>query len=210
MALPVNFKDDVLASSMDGKRRYNMITNSDGTVSFEDVTTYSQEGSNFGSAQINNTNGAINTINNNVLDTIEQISANKSGGKFAGALALKNVNNSLTANSKHFYFDYKNGKYGYNTNPNRGADTFHPFSNSQVITISPFTSLSKTIELDFEPSYVAIFATSGTGYPSIYNNGNMLTTNDTVCKIVSINGNKVTFSHASNNLSWTYVLMAIA
>lgn len=128
MALPVNFKDDVLASSMDGKRRYNMITNSDGTVSFEDVTTYSQEGSNFGSAQINNTNGAINTINNNVLDTIEQISANTSGGKFAGALALKNVNNSLVANSKHFYFDYKDGKYGYNTNPNRGADTFFPFS----------------------------------------------------------------------------------
>lgn len=127
MALPVNFKDDVLASSMDGKRRYNMITNSDGTVSFEDVTTYSQEGSNFGSAQINNTNGAINTINNNVLDTIEQISANTSGGKFAGALALKNVNNSLKANSKHFYFDYKNGKYGFNTDPNRGADTFAPF-----------------------------------------------------------------------------------
>lgn len=95
MALPVNFKDDVLASSMDGKRRYNMITNSDGTVSFEDVTTYSQEGSNFGSAQINNTNGAINKINNNVLDTIEEISANTSGGKFAGALALKNVNNSI-------------------------------------------------------------------------------------------------------------------
>ena len=95
MALPVNFKDDVLASSMDGKRRYNMITNSDGTVSFEDVTTYSQEGSNFGSAQINNTNGEINKINNNVLDTIEEISANTSGGKFAGALALKNVNNSI-------------------------------------------------------------------------------------------------------------------
>ena len=120
------------------------------------------------------------------------------------------LNNSLVANSKHFYFDYKDGKYGYNTNPNRGADTFIPFSNSQVMTISPFTSLSKTIELDFNPSYVVIFTTTGTGYPSIYNNGNMLTTNDTVCKIVSINGNKVTFSHASNNLSWTYVLMAIA
>ena len=37
------------------------------------------------------------------------------------------VNNSLVANSKHFYFDYKNGKYGFNTNPNRGADTFVPF-----------------------------------------------------------------------------------
>lgn len=116
----------------------------------------------------------------------------------------------MIANSNHFYFDYKDGKYGYNTNPNRGADTFFPFSNSQVITISPFTSLSKTIELDFEPSYVAIFATSGTGYPSIYNNGNILTTNKDVCKINSVTSNKVTFSHASNNVSWTYVLMAIA
>ena len=35
----------------------------------------------------------------------------------------------MVANNKHFYFDYKNGKYGYNTNPNRGADTFVPFNN---------------------------------------------------------------------------------
>ena len=124
--------------------------------------------------------------------------------------AIDEVNNSLVVNSKHFYFDYKNGKYGYNTSPNRGADTFFPFSNSQVITISPFTSLSKTVELDFKPSYIAIFTTDGTGYPCIYNNGNILITNNTVCKIDSVNGNTVTFSHNSNNLSWTYVLMAIA
>ena len=40
----------------------------------------------------------------------------------------------MIANSKHFYFDYKNGKYGYNTNPNRGADTFVPFSNAEQQT----------------------------------------------------------------------------
>ena len=33
----------------------------------------------------------------------------------------------MCANSNHFYFDYKDGKYGYNTDPNRGADTFNPF-----------------------------------------------------------------------------------
>ena len=38
------------------------------------------------------------------------------------------INNSLTANNSQFYFDYQDGKYGYNTDPNRGADTFHPFS----------------------------------------------------------------------------------
>lgn len=32
-------------------------------------------------------------------------------------------------------FDYQNGKYGYNTNPNRGADTFHPFSANEVRAI---------------------------------------------------------------------------
>ena len=29
--------------------------------------------------------------------------------------------------------DYKNGKYGYNTSSNRGADTFHPFSGYEYL-----------------------------------------------------------------------------
>lgn len=144
MALPVNFKDDVLASSMDGKRRYNMITNSDGTVSFEDVTTYSQEGSNFGSAQINNTNGAINTINNNVLDTIEQISANTSSGKFAGALALKNVNNSF--GGMKFGID-SDGNYGY---IKAGADSVTPFRSDYFFLNSMKTSVyNATLDMGY-------------------------------------------------------------
>ena len=35
--VPVNFKDDIMNSSMGGKRRYKMINNSDGTVSLEDA-----------------------------------------------------------------------------------------------------------------------------------------------------------------------------
>ena len=120
----------------------------------------------------------------------------------------------VASNGQKLYFDSKDGKYGYNTDPNRGADTFHPFSNSQVMTISKFTSLSKTIELDIEPSYVVIFATKKPGYesgfPSIYNNGDIFVVNPDVCKINSVTGNKVTFSHSSGNTSWTYVLMAIA
>ena len=34
----------------------------------------------------------------------------------------------MSANNNHFYFDYKNGKYGFNTDSNRDADTFFPFS----------------------------------------------------------------------------------
>lgn len=40
------------------------------------------------------------------------------------------LNSSLTINSNQFYFDYQDGKYGFNTDPNRGADTFNPFSRS--------------------------------------------------------------------------------
>lgn len=58
--LPVNFKDDILDASMNGKRRYQLISNSDGTYSLEDVTEYTQKGSNFGAAQINATNTAVN------------------------------------------------------------------------------------------------------------------------------------------------------
>lgn len=38
------------------------------------------------------------------------------------------LENKTTVNNVPFYFDYHDGKYGYNTNANRGADTFHPFS----------------------------------------------------------------------------------
>lgn len=60
--LPVNFKDDILAASMGGKRRYKLIQNADGTVYLEDTTTYTQVGSSFGAAQINATNGAVNAL----------------------------------------------------------------------------------------------------------------------------------------------------
>ena len=130
-----------------------------------------------------------------MLDTLSDIGNVTSKGFLTDALAVKQLNtnvnelnNSLIANSKHFYFDYKDGKYGYNTNPNRGADTFHPFSNSQVITISKFTGVSKTIELDIEPSYVVIFTTKVPGYesgfPSIYNNGDIFVVNSDVCCIL--------------------------
>ena len=36
--LPVNFKDDILASSMAGKRKYLITQNEDASYSLEDVT----------------------------------------------------------------------------------------------------------------------------------------------------------------------------
>lgn len=95
--LPTNYTDDIMASSMDGKRRYNLIQNSDGTVSLEDVTNYTQVGSNFGAAQMNQTNTAVNNSadKNKIIDSLADVSANTQGGMMAGALSVRELNNKL-------------------------------------------------------------------------------------------------------------------
>ncbi len=60
--LPTDFKDDILAESMSGKRRYRIIQNTDGTVSLDDVTDYEQVGSTFGAKQVNDMSSAVNSI----------------------------------------------------------------------------------------------------------------------------------------------------
>lgn len=95
--LPEDFKDDILAESMNGRRRYQMISNADGTVSFVDVTEYSQVGSNFGQAQINATNVAVNESadKHKIIDSKEDLLANTQAGMMAGALAVKEIRSEL-------------------------------------------------------------------------------------------------------------------
>ena len=61
MALRSDFKDSVLKDTT-GNKKYKMITNSDNTVSFVDVTEYSQEGSNYGAKEVNEEREAINSV----------------------------------------------------------------------------------------------------------------------------------------------------
>lgn len=63
MPLKTDYKNDVLDTSKNTKRKYQMTENSDGTVSLDDVTVYSQEGSLLGANDINATNEAVNSIN---------------------------------------------------------------------------------------------------------------------------------------------------
>lgn len=57
--LPVNYTDAVWS----GLKRYNEIRNEDGTVSFQDVTAYSnKENSFFGAKEANRMNEALNTL----------------------------------------------------------------------------------------------------------------------------------------------------
>lgn len=119
--LVTNFQDDILATSMGGKRRYRLIHNSDGTVSLEDVTTYTQVGSNFGASQVNATNTAVNASlatdgnGSNLTNTFSQASARSNlstGEKLSVSLgkimkwfadlkdaAFRSVANNLTTSS---------------------------------------------------------------------------------------------------------------
>jgi hypothetical protein len=75
--LKTDYKDDVLDTTQNTKRKYQMIDNGDGTVSFEDVTEYLQQGDNFGADDINDTNEEVNIINDKL--TCEEYSASASG-----------------------------------------------------------------------------------------------------------------------------------
>ena len=96
--LPTNFVDDILAPSMGGKRRFNLIQNDDGTYSLEDVTDYTQTGSDFGAGQINATNQAVNESCDkaDVIDDLEDVVANQANGKIAGAKAVATLNADLS------------------------------------------------------------------------------------------------------------------
>lgn len=64
--LKTNYVDDVLDTTKNQVRKYQQIQNNDGTVSFVDVTEYTQVGTSFGAKDINDTNAAINAVNGNL------------------------------------------------------------------------------------------------------------------------------------------------
>lgn len=66
--LKTNYVDDVLDTTKNKLRKYQKIQNDDGTVSFVDVTEYTQVGTSFGAKDINDTNAAINDVNGNLTN----------------------------------------------------------------------------------------------------------------------------------------------
>ncbi len=117
--LKTNYKDDVLNTSKNTKRKYNTIQNSDGTISLEDVTEYMQNGDDFGAADINATNAKVNMVNFN-----------------------------LTADGTPFRFGKdSDGNYGYIITGEDGADSVIPFISidyGKIYTLSKSTTTSST------------------------------------------------------------------
>ena len=71
--LRTDFKDDVLNITTNEKRKYRMINNADGTVSFEDVTDYVQQGDTFGATEVNQITEKVNSCltRQDVVDNLE-------------------------------------------------------------------------------------------------------------------------------------------
>ena len=85
--LPTNYVDDIPNPSVEGMRRYQMIYNSDNTVSFKDVTPYDQTGSDFGAGDINLTNEAVNQSADagKIIDDLDTAEATTEDGYIAAA-----------------------------------------------------------------------------------------------------------------------------
>ena len=87
--LRTDFKDDILNAEINARRKYQMITNEDGTVSFEDVTEYSQEGDLFGALAVNAMAEAINQAND--VASTAQSTANTAKTNAATAQSTANT-----------------------------------------------------------------------------------------------------------------------
>ena len=110
--LSTNYIDDILAESMNGKRKYR-ITRAEGSfeeVTLEDISEYEQIGSVFGAGDINRTNQAVNEKfdSGDVVDPMETTVP----GFAADALAVKNQFNEQNKNLQ-WYIDN-----GFLLNPN--------------------------------------------------------------------------------------------
>lgn len=175
MSLPTNYKDQVLDTTQNVKRKYTMINNGDGTYSFDDETVYSEQGSSFGAGDINATNEEVNTLNEN-----------------------------LTADGTPFRFGKDaNGKYGYILTEG-GADTVIPFSNIEFSNIKETSTYgyqsapTLTLSLDANKKYLVVlcqvttenYAIHDICYGYGYNCNISVTNGDITYQFIKANGSE--------------------
>lgn len=69
--LPTNYADEVVS----GERKYRQINNQDGTVSFEDESTYTTQGSQYGATDLNLINATVNELIDLSEDNLDTLSS---------------------------------------------------------------------------------------------------------------------------------------
>lgn len=94
--LPTDYQDAV----WNGNRKYNMINNADGTVSFEDVTEYSQkENSFFGADEANAMNAGMNELAANMESVAENAQTASTAAQTATTKASEAADSASSAAS---------------------------------------------------------------------------------------------------------------
>ena len=175
--LPTNFMDDILNESMNGKRRWTITQNDDGTYTLEDATTYDQLGNTFGQAQVNAMNKAINESVDQarVIDDYKTLAAVNQNGFVPGAKPVAQLISDLGGLS---FGQDDDGNWGYKAG---GADTVVPFKGEPdfdyehnisipyiVVAGNPNVLHYYTMtEKDAEYSYLALFAVTAGSVVSI-------------------------------------------
>lgn len=167
--LKTNYKDDILLDTS-GKRKYTMITNDDGTVSFVDATDYLQNGDTFGAADINATNTEVNEHFASVEESLEALntkidsllifsSEEKNIGTYFGKTLYEktvvfhtgNAINTWVAVPELENIDRCIGCYGY-TDPNENESWIIP-SNTNAPYFSVETGTHRIKEAHGDTSY---------------------------------------------------------
>jgi hypothetical protein len=155
--LPTNFMDDILNESMNGKRRWTITQNDDGTYTLEDATTYDQLGNTFGQAQVNEMNKAINESVDQarVIDDYKTLAAVNQEGFVSGAKPVAQLISELgTGDGEMSLKSMVSELYGKLANFDLVVDISKYFSTNtaQVFEVKSSTDLS-----GYE--YIAICAT---------------------------------------------------
>jgi hypothetical protein len=103
---------------------------------------------------------------------------------------ITNINGQLVANENTMYMDYHDGKYGVNTSPTRGADTFIPFNDGKVYVHSGGSSVTFTSPVSGQ---IYCYLTSVANEIAWYGEASVSITNN-----LSINGTVVCNCSGSN------------
>lgn len=133
MGFKTDYKDDIINTTSNEKRQYEMIQNNNGTVSFNDVTVYEQVGDTLGAKELNEISEKLNISGeriryNNVTDMVQILNDDGIWEDWSsGSLAVALLKNGIITTS--YYSDSLDISTEYS-----GFSYFSPTSKDNYVT----------------------------------------------------------------------------
>lgn len=142
----------------------NLYDSVDLTDDYYDVEEELQSMADDLNAKQDKTDNGLETTSKTVVGAINEVKG-----------SVTTVGNQLKVGSDTFYFDSHDGKYGYNTSPTRGADTFVPFKDYQILFMGHYTGSfsgkDDTVTCNVDGKLYYAFAGYTTSYAQLWVNG---------------------------------------